>query len=176
MAVVLLHRVRAAPVHAAGHPAIRVLVLREPFEVGAHGLGMAQAQEGRGDQRAVADPGARVGARARTDRRTVALEESVSEVAPERPQERLRGGRTLETDSADLLAPLPRAGSEAPGDETPGLPPRQQPVTRRFERVGVERKLERDLVGRAGRKIEVERESARGVAEAVADALLHREP
>ena len=38
VAVVFGHGVRAAPVHAAGHAAVGILVLREPLDVGAHGL------------------------------------------------------------------------------------------------------------------------------------------
>ncbi len=164
MAVVLGHGVGAAAVHAAGDPAVRILELREPFDVGAHGLRVPEPQESGGDQGAVADPGAGVGARPRPDRGTVALEERVGEVAAERPQERPRGGGSRESDAVELPAPIPRAGGEAPREELPRFRPREGPARGVERRLRVERQLERDFVGSSGRRIQVEGEGARGVA------------
>ena len=80
VAVVLGDRVRAAPIHAARHLPVLELERREPPEEVARDGAVPQPQQGRGRESAVADPGAGVGARARLDGGSVAVDEDPAHV------------------------------------------------------------------------------------------------
>ena len=49
VAVVLGHGVRASPIDAAGDPAVGLLILGVPLDVGADGFRLAEAQQGGGN-------------------------------------------------------------------------------------------------------------------------------
>ncbi len=87
VAVVLGHRVGAASVDAAGHLAVRVLVAREPLGERRHHVFLAEPQQCYAGERAVADPRARVGARAGLQRGSVEVDLDEREVGPHRPYE-----------------------------------------------------------------------------------------
>ncbi len=120
VAVVLGHRVGAAPVDAAGDLAVGVLELGEPLREIARNFGVAEAEEGDAGQRAVADPGAGVGARAGLDRRAVAVDEDGGEAGAEGAQERLGLGRQAQLDAVEARAPG-GAGGSLEGGEAGGV-------------------------------------------------------
>src|SRR5882762_11684204 len=70
--VILRHRRRPMLVDAARHLAVVVLVWRIPVDEILHILVVAEAEERGRCERAVADPGARVAARARLNRSRIA--------------------------------------------------------------------------------------------------------
>src|SRR5947208_1986246 len=80
----MVRRIDAARVDAARHFAALVLVVGEPAGERFRFAGMAEAKESGSDERAVADPGALVGARAGLQRGAVAVDEEVGEVGSDR--------------------------------------------------------------------------------------------
>ena len=77
VAVVLRHRIAAAIVDAARHLAAVELVRRVPAQELLRHVFAPEPQQAFGDHRAVADPGARVGARARLQARAGAADQHV---------------------------------------------------------------------------------------------------
>src|SRR5690606_41106591 len=75
VAVVLGHGIAAAVVHAARDLAAVELEGRVPLQVLAHHLRPAHALQAFGDHRAIADPAARIGARARLPARAGARDQ-----------------------------------------------------------------------------------------------------
>ena len=108
VAVVLGNGIGAARVDAAGHFAVRELIGRVPLEKGAHFFGVAEAEQGGADHRAVADPGARVGARAGVDLRAVIVDEDVGELRAERLGDARGGAGKRDRDAVERRVPRAR--------------------------------------------------------------------
>ena len=90
VAVVLGHRVGAALRRAARHLAVRELERRVPEQEVSRDVVLAEAQQRRRRQRAVADPRAGVRARSRLQRRAAAVDEDVAERGAQRRARCLR--------------------------------------------------------------------------------------
>src|SRR4029077_9651032 len=112
--VVLGYGIGTAPVDTARHLAVRELIRRVPLDVLARGIGVAEAQQRRRHHRAVADPRARVRARARTDRGAVAADQDVRECRAQRVGDRLRDRGHADRDAIERFAPC-RFGFAPPG-------------------------------------------------------------
>ena len=177
MAVVLGHGIGAAPVHAAGDPAIGLLVFREPLDVGAHGLGVAQAEERR--RRSARRRGSRSARRsafpagwrdrpAPRARRRGCCGAFAAAAAPRRARD---------LDAVKLFAPLSRAGGQPPREELAALAAasrlRRRGVGKASGWSGSSTETSSDPPGGA---LTVEGESTGGVAEAVARGWRGREP
>ncbi len=105
VAVVFRHRVAAARVHAARHHAAVELVGRIPFQVLPHRVLAAQPQQPFGDHRAVADPAARIRARARLQARPHPRDQHVRQRGAQRIGQRLAGLGQLQPHLVQLLPP-----------------------------------------------------------------------
>ncbi len=104
-AVVFGDRIGAARVDAARHLAVGELVRRIPAQVVSGDVGTAEAQQRLADHRAVANPRARVSARARPQDRSVAFDQQVRECGSQRVDERLRRGGHVDRDARERPAP-----------------------------------------------------------------------
>ena len=107
VAVVLRGRVGAAAIDAAGHAAVGELVGRIPGEEASHLVHVPGLQHRVGGERAVADPRARVGARAGLDRGAVAVDQDVRDRRAERVDESRGDLRQRQLDTAHALGPVP---------------------------------------------------------------------
>ena len=90
-AVVLGYGIGAALVDAARDLAVGVLVRRVPTQVIGRHVRASEPHQRLGDHRAVANPRPRVGARARTQYRTVARHQQMRERGTQRVEHGLRG-------------------------------------------------------------------------------------
>jgi hypothetical protein len=111
VAVVLRDGIGAAAVDTARHLAVIVLVLGEPLRERFRILGVAEAEEDGGHQRAVADPGALVRTGAGLQRRAVAMDEHVGDARPDGVAD-ARISRDVEGDAAEPFAPVGGDGCE----------------------------------------------------------------
>ncbi len=123
VAVVLRHGIGAARVDAAGDLAAGELEGREPIDQLADRAVEAGAEQGRRGERAVADPGAGVGAGARLDGGAVAIDQDVREDGPESFDEPVGGGRKMDLDAIEALVPVAGGGGEGGGEIGGGSPP-----------------------------------------------------
>ena len=112
--VVLGNGIGAARVDAARHLSVRELIGRVPLEKGAHLFGMAEPKECGADHRAVADPRARVGARAGVDLRTVIVDEDVGELRAQRLGDARGGAGKRDRHAVERRVPRARHFRRAP--------------------------------------------------------------
>ena len=124
-----------------------------------HGLRLADAQQGRGGERAVADPGAGVGAGARLDGGAVAIDQDMGDGGPEGLDERVRGGGQADIDAVEALVPVAGGGGEGACRNESALP--SSPMERHQE-------IHRPFSARS--EIQIPRQGARRIAERIARA------
>ena len=107
VAVVLGDRIGATLVHAAGNPAVGGLMGRVPLQELPHLLGVTHAQQRRRSERPIANPGTGVGARARLDGGTGAIDQDVGQIAPDAVGDPPGGGWQFQLDPVQPRFPLP---------------------------------------------------------------------
>ena len=113
VAVVLRHRVGAAPVDAARHLAALEQIGPVPIGEAARDVGAAHAEQRFGHHRAVADPGAVVAARAGLEHRSVAAGENLRECRRHRVGYRLLRWRDAQFHPPQHAAPNACAAASA---------------------------------------------------------------
>jgi len=104
--VVFGRGIGAACIHAAGHLAGPELVRSVPQRVVARGIGIAEPQQRVAHHRAIADPRARVRARAGSQLRAVARDQDPRQRTPQRVREPLRLGRQAQRDAVQSCTPF----------------------------------------------------------------------
>ena len=169
-AIVLRQPFAAVAIGTVGQVPVRRLKAGVPAdEVAALGW-QTHPRQGRPHQGAVANPGARVTARPRMQRRTVAIDEDVCRGRLEGVHHPRRLGRQADVECPQLVFPLTHRDPNCSAPDSAGI------RAGRLVRVhGAKGDGEIDLLGGMRRQLQVEAQRAGGIAEGILHPILRRQ-
>ena len=153
VAVVLGHGSRTMLIDAARNLAVVVLVVREPVDEILDVLIVAESEQSRRGQRAIANPRARVAPRAGLNRRPITVDQNVGELGAQRLGVARRRRRERDARWPHLLSPFGRHLLELRRDGALSLS-RQQRESRRISGGGL-RSSARSRCNHCGRRRDV---------------------